>query len=71
MGEHDNVSLEVEKRHLLNSPNLAAARAYEWLQRNGCDKGNTKNALRWWNHGENYPEQVIWKYNKVMWLIKG
>jgi len=70
MGDHDNIGLEVEKWNLLNSPDVAAARAYEWLQMNGCEKGNTIKALRWWNHGNGYADQVIWKYNQIIKLIK-
>lgn len=66
----DDIGLQIVSWDLLNDNNKSAKLAYEWLMENGANKSNTLKALRWYNTNPDYPTYVIWKYNKIITLIK-
>lgn len=66
----DDVGLQIASWDLLNDNTKSAKLAYEWLMVNGAAKRDTLKALRWYNHDPQYAQYVIWKYNKVISIIK-
>jgi hypothetical protein len=65
----DDIGVHNAIWNLLDDPKSSSQLAYDWLVENGINK-NTIKALQWYNHNPDYPKWILWKYNRVISIIK-